>query len=384
MDVAGTGTDTSQLPPPGNAPEWGSPLNGDAVLAPDGDPLLAGVRRLTLLADHADDAETIFRTLARELLSTPGADEIHVYRLASAGAAAAAGQEREQTVIYLFEGEGRLSYLAPRSERPPGVSWVASTGRSFLAGNTDELAACVPRLAQIGGAPGSAGGPSGLAGGHLDPAGCALLLPLSVRGEVEAVVLLARRRAEPFAERAVELAATLVDQAATALALLRARAEAGTDTVTGCMNHRGMRRRLHEEVDRAARAGSPLSAMLIDLDNFKLVNDRHGHQAGDVLLREVAQTLVREFRAFDRVARYGGDEFVVILPNAALEPAAAAAQRALERLLQIPSFDATPGASASIGVAQWQAPMTVDELLEACDAALLRSKRQGKGRVTRA
>ena len=171
-------------------------------------------------------------------------------------------------------------------------------------------------------------------------------------------MLLARRRAEPFAERSIELAATLVDQAATALALLRARAEAGTDTVTGCMNHRGMRRQLHEEVGRAARAGSPLSAMLIDLDNFKLVNDRHGHQAGDALLREVGQTLVREFRAFDRVARYGGDEFVVILPNAELESAAAAAQRALERLLAIPSFDATPGASASIGVAQWQAPMS--------------------------
>ena len=124
---------------------------------------------------------------------------------------------------------------------------------------------------------------------------------------------------------------------------MRARAEAGTDTVTGCMNHRGMRRQLHEEVGRAVRAGSPLSCLLIDLDNFKLVNDRHGHQAGDAMLREVGQTLVGEFRAFDRVARYGGDEFVVILPNAELETAAAAAQRALERLLAIPSFDADPG-----------------------------------------
>ena len=350
MDVA-TGTDTSKLPS-------------------TGDPLLAGVRRMTLLADHADDAEAIFRTLARELLGTPGADEIHVYHLA-AGAGAGDGDEPEQTVVYLFEGEARLSYLSSRSERPPGVSWVAGTGRSFLAGDRDELAAGVPRLALVG-------------GDEPGPAGCALLLPLNVHGEVEAVVLLARRRAEPFDERSIELAATLVDQTATALALLRARVEAGTDTVTGCMNHRGMRRRLHEEVDRAARAHSPLSALLIDLDNFKLVNDRHGHQAGDILLREVAQTLVREFRAFDRVARYGGDEFVVILPNAALEPAAAAAQRALERLLQIPSFDANPGASASIGVAQWQAPMSIDELLESCDAALLRSKRQGKGRVTRA
>jgi diguanylate cyclase (GGDEF)-like protein len=146
-----------------------------------------------------------------------------------------------------------------------------------------------------------------------------------------------------------------------------------------------MRRRLHEEVGRAVRAGSPLSCLLIDLDNFKLVNDRHGHQAGDAMLREVGQALVGEFRAFDRVARYGGDEFVVILPNAELESAAAAAARALERLRSIPGHDAVvAGVSASIGVAQWQAPMSTDELLEACDAALLRSKRQGKGRVTRA
>ncbi len=96
-----------------------------------------------------------------------------------------------------------------------------------------------------------------------------------------------------------------------------------------------MRRRLDEEIGRATRTGGPLSAMLIDLDDFKLVNDRHGHQAGDALLRSVVQALVGEFRAFDRVARYGGDEFVVILPNADLESAVAAAERALERLGQV-------------------------------------------------
>ena len=73
----------------------------------------------------------------------------------------------------------------------------------------------------------------------------------------------------------------LVEQGATALALARARAEAGTDPVTGCMNHRAMRRRLDEEIGRAARTGGPLSCLLIDLDDFKLVNDAHGHQAGD-------------------------------------------------------------------------------------------------------
>jgi diguanylate cyclase (GGDEF)-like protein len=340
MDVV-TGTDTS-------ASSWG------------GESVLAGVRRLTLLADGAPNIEVIFRALARELLSVPGADEVHVHHLAGPSSG------EELVDVYMFDGIGRLSYLLPRSERPPGVSWVASTSRSFLATDERELAANVPRLTETG------------------ATSCALLLPLAERGEVEAVVMLVRRLSEPLDERAVELASTLVDQAAAALALVRARAEAGTDPVAGCMNHRAMRRRLEEEIGRATRAGSPLSCLLIDLDNFKLVNDHHGHPAGDAVLRGVVQALVGEFRAFDRVARYGGDEFVVILPNADLRSASAAASRALERLRTVPLLDEHEGISASIGVAQWHAPMTTDDLLWACDAALLRSKRQGKGRVSRA
>jgi diguanylate cyclase (GGDEF)-like protein len=345
IDGAGTGTDTSS-PPTG------------------GDPLLAGVRRLTLLADEAADSEAIFRALARELLHAPGAEEVHVHHLKS-------GAAEELVAVYMFDGEGRLSYLLPIAERPQGVEQVASTGRSLLVADPRELAAAMPRAALVTSSP--------------TPAGCALLLPLAERGEVEAVVMLVRRLTAPFTDPAIELATTLVDQGATALALVRARAEAGTDPVTGCMNHRAMRRRLHEEIGRAARTGSPLSCLLIDLDDFKLVNDRHGHQAGDATLRGVVQALAGEFRAFDRVARYGGDEFVVILPNAALESAAAAAARALQRLLEMPAPGiAQGGVSASIGVAQWTESMSADALLEACDAALLRSKRQGKSRVTQA
>jgi diguanylate cyclase (GGDEF)-like protein len=343
MYIGGAGTGTDTFSPPAG-----------------GDPLLAGVRRLTLLADEATDSEAIFRALARELLHAPGAEEVHVHHLAQPGAG------EELVAVYMFDGDGRLSYLLPVSERPQGVARVAGTGQSFLAADPRELAASVPRLAATG------------------DAGCALLVPLAERGEVEAVVMLVRRHAGVFAAPAIELATTLVDQGATALALVRARAEAGTDPVTGCMNHRAMRRRLHEEIGRATRTGSPLSCLLIDLDDFKLVNDRHGHQAGDATLRGVVQALAGEFRAFDRVARYGGDEFVVILPNADLESAAAAAARALQRLLEMPSAETPAGVSASIGVAQWQDSMSADALLEACDAALLRSKRQGKGRVTRA
>ncbi len=344
------------------------------------DPVLAGVRRLTLLADAAGGGDEIYRGLARELLHTPGAEEVHVHHLAHAltpalapvpgslGALTAGAVAEDELVdVYLAEGEGRLSYLAPRSERPGGVSWVASTGRPFLAAEDRELAASLPRLTQSG------------------PAKCALLLPVAVRADVQAVVVLVRRTdSDLYTERSIELASTMTEQAATALALVRARAEAGTDPVTGCMNHRAMRRRLHEEIGRAVRTGAPLSCMLIDLDNFKLVNDRDGHAAGDRVLREVGHALVGEVREFDRVARYGGDEFVVILSGADLEAGAAAAQRALARLLALPARDASPGIGASIGVAQWQAPMGPDALLQACDAALLRSKRTGKGRVTRA
>ncbi len=325
--------------------------------------LLAGIRHLTALADGATNADAVYRMLARELLSLPGADEVHIHHLLVDG-----DRDEELVAVYLSGGIGRLSYLLPRVERPPGVSWVANTRNSFLAADAEGLTTGMPRLAETGAVT------------------CALLLALAERGEVEAVVVLVRRYDEVFDTSQVELAAALVEQAATTLALARARAEAGTDAVTGCMNHRAMRRRLDEEIGRATRTDGPLSALLIDLDEFKAVNDRYGHQAGDALLRAVVQALVGEFRAFDRVARYGGDEFVVILPNAELDSAAAAASRALERLRAIPAQNGigASGVSASIGAAQWRAPMGVDELLEACDAALLRSKRQGKGRVTRA
>jgi|SRR5271165_12210 len=338
-------------------------LAGTDTLAPSAavERLLGGLRRLTALADAATDAEAIFRSLAGELLAVPGGEEVHVHHLATAA------REDDLVAVYVFGGEGRLSYLQPRAERPPGVNWVAGTGRSFLAIAGEELEATVPRLTATG------------------AMSCALLLPLSERGHVEAVVVLVRRLGERFAPGAVEMAGAIVQQAGTALALVRARAEAGTDPVSGCMNHRAMRRRLDEEIDRATRTGGQLSCLLLDLDNFKLVNDRQGHQAGDALLRAVVHALVGEFRAFDRVARYGGDEFVVILPNAGLDSAAVAAGRALERLQAIAADDGVgPGVSASIGVAQWQPSMSTDELLEACDAALLRAKREGKGRVTRA
>src|SRR5580693_8448377 len=89
-------------------------------------PVLAGVRRLTLLADAAEDTETVFGALARELIAVMGAEEVHIHRLGPSG-------EEELVVVHMLDGDGRLSYLQPPEERPPGVSWVVATGRSFLA-----------------------------------------------------------------------------------------------------------------------------------------------------------------------------------------------------------------------------------------------------------
>ncbi len=334
----------------------------NALHSLDATPVLAGVRRLTLAAESADTDEAVFAALAHELIAVSGAEEVHIHHLRPSG-------EEEPVVVYLLDGDARLSYLQSREERPPGVSWTQSTGRSFLAVGPRELTASVPRLSLT--APPSEG-----------TAGCALLTPLSLGGQVEAVVVLVRRVAQPYDEHSIDEAATLVDQAGAMLALVRARAEAGTDSVAGCMNHRAMRRRLYEEITRAQRSGSALSCVIMDLDDFKLVNDRYGHQAGDSILRQVAHALMGDSREFDRVARYGGDEFVVILPNTDIQSAVAVAGRALQRMRDVAFPDGSRGVSGSMGVAQWQAGMTVDELLEVCDTALLKGKREGKGSVT--
>jgi diguanylate cyclase (GGDEF)-like protein len=342
----------------------GADIPPRSVANTNGDPLLAALRKLMRLADGGGDSEAVFRVLAHELCTLLGADEMQVHHLAAEGSRSESGQQEGEPVIaYLFGGEGRLSYVVPRAERPPGIAWVASTGQSVTAVGARELAASLPRMA----------GAAGI--------GCALLLALTVRGEVEAVVIAARRRTEAWPAHETTCAEALVDQAAHSLALLRARAEAGTDAVTGSMNHRAMRRRLQEEIGRATRTDGDLACLLIDLDDFKQVNDRHGHPAGDAVLRGVVRALQGEFRAFDRVARYGGDEFVVILPAADLHSAALAGERALERLAEVSSFDLVAGVSASIGVAQWHPQMSAEQLLAACDTALLRSKRAGKGRV---
>ena len=129
----------------------------------------------------------------------------------------------------------------------------------------------------------------------------------------EAVILVAR---EPHGLGADELAAAtaLVDVAALVLGLLGARHDAATDELTGCLNRRAALARLGEEIARAQRTRSPVSCLMLDIDNLKRINDTFGHLEGDRVLREAGASLRGQLRAYDVAARYGGDEFLVLLP----------------------------------------------------------------------
>ena len=186
-----------------------------------------------------------------------------------------------------------------------------------------------------------------------------------------------------LSDEEIEVAAALIEAGAAVLALQEARQAARVDPLTGALNHGAMLARLEEEIDRARRYRTGLACLLIDLDDFKAINDRWGHATGDSVLRQVAMLLNTEYRAHDHVARYGGDEFVVLLPHASGGRAEIAARRALRRLrdIHIVTDEGREPLTASIGMAEWADPETPAELLAKADRALLAGKRAGKDQL---
>ena len=192
-------------------------------------------------------------------------------------------------------------------------------------------------------------------------------LPLAVRGVIVGALTLYRQgEGQSFAPYELELAAHFAEVAAIALNNVKTRAQlallAATDDLTGVWNRRRFREELARELARARRSGDPLSLLLFDLDGFKQVNDRLGHDAGDAVLAAVAGALTGCARTSDGVARIGGDEFAVLLPSTAARQARRLARRLTDA---IAAADECRGVSASVGVATSTGGAEADLLAEA-------------------
>ena len=291
----------------------------------------------------------VLRTLAREAALALGADMTGVY-LGNArdGGVATAGHNvpREWHGLVLAPGEG-------------AAGQALLTGRTFVTNDyqTDTN------------------------GSHPTLRGfrTAVAVPMVWNDELKgalSVGWMTMRRVEEEDRRTLEAIADLATVAChNAETHHQVQQAARTDALTGLLNHGAMQLRVREEIARARRDGTPLSFVIIDLDDFKRVNDVRGHQAGDELLRQVAALLHAELRPYDQVARYGGDEFVLLLPGSDEATAHAVAERVRDAMA------ASMVGACSLGVAQWHEPLDADALLEHADRALLLAKRTGKGRV---
>lgn len=152
------------------------------------------------------------------------------------------------------------------------------------------------------------------------------------------------------------------------------------DQLTNVLNARAFADRLGEELDRNRRYPRPLALLYMDLDNFKTINDTHGHQTGDAVLRLVADAMRSSVRHSDIVGRLGGDEFAVLMPETDALVADAAAKRLVAGLRNV--FKGTPNVTASIGVVSCTATdASTDDLLRRADQAMYDAKKMGKDRV---
>jgi len=225
------------------------------------------------------------------------------------------------------------------------------------------------------------------------PAGAVLAWPLRCRTQTVGVLVVAERQAAtraPQVPPAVgQLLSVMLEGPAqaldNALRLRRSEALSVTDDLTQLYNSRYLNQVLRREAKRASRSGRPLSLLFVDLDGFKSVNDRHGHQSGSTALVEAAAVIRRCARETDMVARFGGDEFAIVLPDTGSEGASAVGERVRERVAAHP-FLAGNGLNlrltASVGVATLpDVAASAEELVRAADMAMYQVKGSGKNGV---
>jgi diguanylate cyclase (GGDEF)-like protein len=210
--------------------------------------------------------------------------------------------------------------------------------------------------------------------------------PLTVGGTV--VGVLGVRHAESLSvleQESLLMATALIALTITNIQQFQEITEQGVrDSLTGCYNRRHAVERLSGELRRASRNGKPVSVLMLDLDEFKRVNDECGHASGDCVLANVGSQLRQSLRSTDIPCRYGGDEFLIILPETpgpGAEHVALSLQRGLSALSFAPEHKIAP-ITVSIGVAASAKDLKADAVIESADQALFAAKRAGRNQVS--
>ena len=267
--------------------------------------------------------------------------------------------------------------IAGEKEFPPGHCWALRTGRSYEGGSLETGIECLHLATQ--------------------PIDKYLCVPMLAQGETLGLLHLQIDDAGPgeagdFGDISPELphqlAIMVADHVALALGNLNLREtlkeQSIRDPLTGLFNRRYLTETLERELHRIKRQAGTLGFIMLDLDHFKEVNDTYGHEGGDVLLKAVGSYLKHAVRAGDIVCRFGGEEFVLVLPDATLEVAQerASALRLGVKNLKVRHQGRVLGATVSVGVASYpEHGLTWENLLQAADAALYRAKEEGRDRV---
>jgi diguanylate cyclase (GGDEF)-like protein len=219
-----------------------------------------------------------------------------------------------------------------------------------------------------------------------------IALPLNAGGRTIGIIeLIAMRQPRVLDEAEMQAAEAMASLAATGLEKVRLveqlRSAADMDLVTNVHNHRYLQERLRQEVARSARSHSPFGVLMLDLDKFKPVNDKHGHADGDRVLHSIGATIKQYLRTSDVVARYGGDEFVVLMPDTPPEHAELVSQRVVAGIRNR-RHSMSDGTVVSVGVSGGLAVYPTDgrtsaQLLQSADAAMYSAKRREAREVER-